>query len=81
MVDAGETTPKWFGPRDTTMVCQAILNGWDIPEAERPEILAYLQSVLNSGQCRPRRHDRVQAAITKLESVIKATPIVAPGTE
>ena len=48
----GEITPKWSGRQDTRMICQAILNGWEIPESEKPEILAHLRSVLKTGKGR-----------------------------
>ena len=28
----GETTSKWFGRRDTSMICKAILSDWNIPK-------------------------------------------------
>lgn len=80
MNPSGETTtPKWSGRQDIRMICQAVLGGWDVPESERPEILAYLRSILDNGK--GRNLFRVRAAIGKLESDIKATPIVAPSTE
>lgn len=75
----GETTPRWSGRQDTRMICQAVLGGWEIPESEKPEILAHLRFVLGTGK--GRNLFRVRAAIAKLESDIKATPIVAPSTE
>jgi hypothetical protein len=74
-----ETTPKWSGRRDIRMICQAVLNGWKIPDPEKPEILAHLRAVLADGK--GRNLFRVQAAIAKLESDIRATPIVASSTE
>jgi len=61
------------------MICQAVLGGSETPESEKPEILAHLRSVLETGK--GRNLFRVRAAIAKLESDIKATPIVAPSTE
>jgi hypothetical protein len=78
MADAGGTTPQWSGRRDTRLICQAVLGGWDIPKVERPEILAYLQSDLDNGK--GRGLDRMQAAINRLKSDTRAALIAAPGT-
>jgi len=70
---------RWSSRKDTTLICRAVLGGWDIPSREKPEILAHLQSLVPT--LKGRRLARVTAAIAKLEADIRAAPAAAPGSE